>query len=129
MKNIIISLVFLSSLINIEVADTPSKRAQGLMNRQKWGNIHGMLFIHDSERQVSYWMKNTHLELVMIYLDSDFTPLEIYTPSPLSTKPIISSNNNIKYVLELKPETFVWITNNYEIFTEKIKTAVSDYNK
>ncbi|MCX7820235.1 MAG: DUF192 domain-containing protein [Brevinematales bacterium] len=102
MQPLIITIVLLTNVLRFEVASTESEREKGLMNRRKWGSIDGMLFIHEKPEEVSYWMKNTYLDIFMIFIDENFNPKEIYKPEKLSTKIISSSNTNIKYVLELK---------------------------
>lgn len=54
----------------VEVADTPPKRARGLMYRTSLRPYQGMLFrFHYLGRQ-RMWMKNTPLSLDMIFIDS-----------------------------------------------------------
>lgn len=102
MKPFIITIVILTNVLKFEVVSQEKDREKGLMNRKSWGKIDGMFFIHEKPDEVSYWMKNTYLDLYMIFIDEKFNAKEIYKPEILSTKIISSSNTNIKYVLELK---------------------------
>ncbi len=102
MKPLIITIVIFTNVLKFEIASNESEREKGLMNRKVWGKIDGMLFIHEKSEEVSYWMKNTYLDLYMIFIDENFNAKEIYKPEVLSTKIISSSNTNIKYVLEIK---------------------------
>lgn len=59
------------STIKIEIADTPAKREQGMMHRTKMNADEGMLFIFPDEKRRSFWMKNTHLALDIIFANAE----------------------------------------------------------
>ena len=65
--------------INIEIADTPNKRARGLMDRSKMGDNEGMLFIFDDNevRKHTFYMKNTRIPLDIMYFSADSTLINI----------------------------------------------------
>lgn len=54
--------------ITVEVADTDSNRATGLMYRRSIGPDEGMLFVYDGEQDITMWMKNTYISLDMIFV-------------------------------------------------------------
>jgi len=54
----------------VEVADDDSERARGLMFRDELAAGHGMVFIHEREEPLAYWMKNTRLPLDILYFDN-----------------------------------------------------------
>ena len=51
---------------DVEVADTPEKRAQGLMHKDTLEG--GMLFVFEQPKKAIFWMKNTTLPLDMIWI-------------------------------------------------------------
>jgi uncharacterized protein len=59
-----------SPVISTELAQTESERRIGLMYRKDLPERSGMLFVFDDQVPRSFWMKNTYLELDMIFLNS-----------------------------------------------------------
>jgi len=58
-------------VFNVEVADTPRARTRGMMFRDSVAEDAGMLFLYDSPRVVSIWMKNTLVSLDILYVRAD----------------------------------------------------------
>ena len=89
-------------VINAYLADTPTKRTQGLMHVTDLPENEGMLFVFRSSRYVSMWMKNTVISLDIVFIKADGTIAHIHQDAkPLSLQSI-SSRNKVKWVLELK---------------------------
>jgi hypothetical protein len=64
----------------------------------------GMLFMFESERVLSFWMKNTYMPLDMIFISSDKIVVDInHNAQPENTVPFISSAP-AQYVLEVNGE-------------------------
>lgn len=55
----------------VEIADDNAERARGLMFRDAMPEENGMLFIHDTQMPLAYWMKNTKIPLDILYFDRD----------------------------------------------------------
>ena len=76
-------------IFDVEIANTPAKRAKGLMYREFLGIKNGMLFIYDKPRQLVFWMKNTPLSLDIIFFDKNGLIRSIYeNAEPFSDKQI-----------------------------------------
>lgn len=54
----------------VEVAQNDADRTQGLMFRDAMDEDRGMLFIHDRQEPLAYWMKNTKIALDILYFDN-----------------------------------------------------------
>jgi uncharacterized membrane protein (UPF0127 family) len=50
------------------IADTPSRQGQGLMFVTDLPADRGMVFLHDPPRVAGMWMKNTYIELDMLFV-------------------------------------------------------------
>jgi uncharacterized membrane protein (UPF0127 family) len=54
----------------VEIADDDAERARGLMFRDALPADAGMLFLHEREEPLAYWMKNTRIALDILYFDA-----------------------------------------------------------
>ncbi len=87
--------------INAEIASTTEQHSQGLMYRTSMSEDEGMLFVFDTERVLSFWMKNTYIPLDMIFIDSEHVIIDInHNAQPEDTVPFTSSAAAL-YVLEV----------------------------
>jgi uncharacterized membrane protein (UPF0127 family) len=89
----------------VELADTPELRERGLMFRRDMPAEAGMLFIHDSEEPLAYWMKNTYIPLDILYFDSKLRLVSAQLGVPPCGDqprcPAFASAGPAQYVLEL----------------------------
>jgi len=73
----------------VEVADTAEAQTRGLMYRKQLDPDHGMIFLFDTEKPHSFWMKNTQIPLDMIFISRTGTIVGIHANAePLSLAPI-----------------------------------------
>ena len=87
--------------IEVELADTPEKMQQGLMNRTSLEKNRGMLFVFKNEQYVpAVWMKDTSIPLSIAYINKSGQITEIYDLEPYSLK-ILWSSHPVLYGLEV----------------------------
>ncbi|MBB3935291.1 DUF192 domain-containing protein [Aureimonas phyllosphaerae] len=87
--------------IEVEVADTPSEREIGLMNRESLAEGTGMLFDFRESRPVSMWMKNTLIPLDMLFVDKDGTIVRIARNAKPHSLETIPSGKTVRFVVEI----------------------------
>jgi uncharacterized protein len=76
-----------SPKISAEVVDTNSERQMGMMYRKEMAETSGMLFVFPEEQLRSFWMRNTYVELDIVFLDKDLKVVSIAErATPLSEK-------------------------------------------
>jgi uncharacterized membrane protein (UPF0127 family) len=74
--------------LRVEVASTDKQRERGLMFREQLGDEEGMLFLFDSERRNSFWMRNTLIPLDMFFIGADWTVVGVVeNATPLTDDP------------------------------------------
>jgi uncharacterized membrane protein (UPF0127 family) len=87
--------------LDVEIADDPIERAEGLMGREDIKPGQGMLFVFDDEYPRSFWMKNTPLSLDILFFDAEGR----WVSSQLSTTPFsangLPSGLPAQYALEI----------------------------
>jgi uncharacterized membrane protein (UPF0127 family) len=87
--------------ITVELADTPEKRALGLMYRRDLPELHGMLFLFPRQEPQSFWMKNTPLPLDIIFIDATRTIVSIAPNTTPFSEKLIPSDKPAQFVLEV----------------------------
>ena len=66
----------------IELAITSQERQRGLSNRDSLPADAGMLFVFETERTLSFWMKNTLIPLDILFIDGEQRIVDIRTMQP-----------------------------------------------
>ncbi|MCH8815494.1 MAG: DUF192 domain-containing protein [Chloroflexi bacterium] len=72
--------------LEVEIADTPDERSQGLMNREDLAENAGMLFVYDDDHQGGFWMRNTLIPLSIAFVLENGTIIDIQDMEPETTK-------------------------------------------
>lgn len=90
-----------SESFTVEVADDAAERAQGLMFRETMDPGQGMLFVYESPRSVSFWMKNTLIPLDMIFADAAGRVTRVHSMAIPHDETPISGGDDVQYVLEI----------------------------
>lgn len=85
----------------LETASTSKERQIGLSNRQSLCTNCGMLFIFPRQKIHTFWMKDTHVPLDMIWLDKKFKIVKISTVLETNSEKRYANKNKAKYVIEL----------------------------
>ncbi len=58
-------------VFQVEIADTPAKRAMGLQYRHELASDRGMIFLFAAESPQTFWMKNTPIPLDMVFINRE----------------------------------------------------------
>ncbi len=88
--------------LSLDIADNEQKRSYGLMNRKDLKANSGMLFIWKDSQIRNFWMKNTHFNLDLFFLNKEGEIIEIYKNAKAFDKTNIKSQNKVNFVVELK---------------------------
>ena len=93
-------------IVKAELAVTPEETERGLMYRTELPEGSGMLFVFDSDEPRYFWMKNTLIDLDIIFITSDLKVFSyaanvphsyVYTPD----NQVATAGGFGQYVLEL----------------------------
>ena len=87
---------------DVWVADTPARAEQGLMFVRDLPAERGMVFPFEPGRVVSFWMKNTYIELDMLFIAADGRVVKIIERAPPLRLDPLSSDVPVGAVLELR---------------------------
>ncbi|MDE0589781.1 DUF192 domain-containing protein [Halocynthiibacter sp. C4] len=93
----------------VEIADTERSRATGLMNRESMPRGAGMLFLYDSPRAMTFWMRNTLIPLDILFISPQGEVLHIHQMAKPLDETLIPGPDGAIAVLEINgglAETF-----------------------
>ena len=86
---------------NIEIADTPESRAEGLMFREILPAGNGMLFVYEKPGHATFWMKNTSIPLDMIFFDFQGRVTSIHRDAVPHDTSLIDGGEDVAAALEI----------------------------
>jgi uncharacterized protein len=86
---------------SVEVADDPDERAQGLMFRDRMAMSAGMLFVYESPRRASFWMKNTLIPLDMVFADPTGKVTHVHANAVPGDLTSIDGGEGVQFILEI----------------------------
>ena len=86
---------------DVEIARSPTERAQGLMNRQTMADNAGMFFIWPGAGLRQFWMKDTLISLDILFFDDEGVLVHYEDHTKPNSKKLISSLMPVAYVLEI----------------------------
>lgn len=100
-----------SKIIAVEIAKTPDQHQYGLMNRSSLPANEGMLFVFDQEQTLSFWMKNTYIDLAIAYFDKnkkivDIQEMKATNQMMVGDLPSYPSAKPAMYALEMNKNWF-----------------------
>lgn len=87
--------------LNVEFARTPEEQQRGLMYRRELADDSGMLFLFTSAGQKTFWNKNTHISLDIIWLHNDTVIGMSQLPAISEGLVTVSSPTDTNRVLEV----------------------------
>lgn len=93
--------------LKVEVADTPSKQARGLMHRHSLRPDEGMLFKFDQPQNLKFWGVNTYIPLSIAFVSPEGQIKKISYISPFCES-LVTSDVDCDRAIEA----------NYDFFTE-----------
>jgi uncharacterized membrane protein (UPF0127 family) len=94
-----------SHTITAEVAANDAHRSTGLMYRFSVPPDHGMLFVFEAVRPLSFWMRNTYVPLSIAFIDAQGRILNIEDMAPHDERSTWSAGPAL-YALEMKKGWF-----------------------
>jgi uncharacterized membrane protein (UPF0127 family) len=86
------------------VADTPTRRARGLMHVRNLDDHAGMLFVFDADSTGRFWMRNTPMPLQIAFFRDDGSLVSVAVMAPCGDHeqcPLYAAAGPYRYALEV----------------------------
>jgi uncharacterized membrane protein (UPF0127 family) len=94
----------LENCVTVEVVSKQADLERGLMYRTGLDQNKGMLFVFPNDSKNSFWMKNMHFDLDILWINNEGRIVFIGQNVPACTNdpcPVYTPDQNARYVLEL----------------------------
>jgi len=94
----------LNNCVSVEVVSKDADMERGLMYRKSLDADKGMLFVFSFDDKQSFWMKNMHFSLDILWISADQHIVYIGKNIPACAAdpcPVYTPDKNARYVLEL----------------------------
>ncbi len=90
------------TLVRLAIADTPAERELGLGGRTALAPDEGMLFVFPQDGRYSFWMKDMHFAIDIVWIAADGTVIFVAPSVSPDTYPhAFTPPTAARYVLEL----------------------------
>jgi len=86
---------------DVWIANSPDRQEQGLMFVRDLPQGHGMIFPEDPPRTMNMWMKNTYVELDMVFVSASGRISKILARAHPLSETTLSSDAPVAAVLEI----------------------------
>ena len=86
---------------HVEIAKTNEEQTKGLMHRLDLKKNGGMLFLFDTEKKASFWMKDTLIALDIIFINKNGSINKIHSNARPKSLKRIKSKGKVLAVLEI----------------------------
>ena len=93
-------------VLNVEIVQDVEARQQGLMHRDDLPMDEGMLFVFETTRILSFWMRNTFIPLDIAFITEDGEVVDIQRMEPLNESKSYISTKPALYALEVNAGWF-----------------------
>lgn len=88
-------------ILSVEVANTPDRRAVGLMDRDALPLQGGMLFDYGRPTMARMWMRRTRIPLDMLFIDEAGVVRHLYPMAHPFDETVIAAPVPVRWVLEI----------------------------
>ena len=106
-----------SKSYEVKLAQTEEEQEKGLQGKTELDEDEGMLFVFDEPDEVSFWMKDTHIPLDIIFIDEELKVISVYQGIPESEEFI--TEKNVTFVLEVNQNSGIKIGDELEFSPDK----------